>query len=187
LGQELTTPAIDVGTELATPHTTLIAVFVFISAHAYGTPDRAAARCDYGKPHPHATAQFQQFDFFIGDFAITSHAWHNGQRTTARAGPTHVGTAGIDWRSRGRVRTSIVKIEHTVAIGIDLASHGIQRASSRRPQTSVLQIRNAVAIRIRWRRLRCRLADESDNSEKHARFYALARVVARQGSDIKSK
>ena len=101
--------------------------------------------------------------------------------------PTHVGTADIDWRSRGRVRTSIVKIEHTVAIDIDLASNGIHRASSRRPQTSVLQIRNAVAIRIRWRRLRCRLADESGDSEKHARFYALARVVARQGSRIKSK
>ena len=45
------------------------------------------ARCDYGRPHPDAPAEFAQFAFLVGDFDITSHAWTGQGWTPPRPGP----------------------------------------------------------------------------------------------------
>ena len=47
----------------------------------------SAPRCDYGAPHPNAPPALSQFDFLIGDFSITLHAWRNGAWTPPRPGP----------------------------------------------------------------------------------------------------
>ena len=47
----------------------------------------APPRCDYGTPHPNAPEELAQFDFLIGDYTITSHAWSGGAWTPPRPGP----------------------------------------------------------------------------------------------------
>lgn len=57
------------------------------SAQEVEAPTIAPPSCDYGEPHPNAPAELAQFDFLIGDFAITAHAWRNGAWTPPRPGP----------------------------------------------------------------------------------------------------
>lgn len=54
---------------------------------AEDTPSLAPPSCNYGTPHPDAPEELAQFDFLIGDYAITAHAWRNGAWTPPRPGP----------------------------------------------------------------------------------------------------
>lgn len=65
-------------------------------SHAVNTPaaqttsvarERAPASCNYGKPHPDAPAELQQFAFLIGDFEITSHIMTPNGWSPPRPGP----------------------------------------------------------------------------------------------------
>lgn len=70
--------------------TTAIAVAALIvgsSLAAQDEPAVAPPSCDYGSPHPDAPDELRQFDFLIGDFAITAHAWRGGAWTPPRPGP----------------------------------------------------------------------------------------------------
>ena len=42
---------------------------------AQDTQTLAIPKCNYGAPHAEAPAEMAQFDFLIGDFTITGHAW----------------------------------------------------------------------------------------------------------------
>jgi len=60
-------------------------------AEAHEEPSVAPPTCDYGAPHPQAPEALAQFDFLIGDYAITAHAWREGPNgwawTPPRPGP----------------------------------------------------------------------------------------------------
>ncbi|WP_370179960.1 hypothetical protein [Alteriqipengyuania sp.] len=67
--------------------TTLLALLAIASPVAAQEADIAPPGCDYGSPHPDAPEELAQFDFLIGDYAITAHAWRNGAWTPPRPGP----------------------------------------------------------------------------------------------------
>jgi len=46
----------------------------------------AAPTCDYGEASPLVAAELAQFDFLIGDFTISAHAWQNGAWSPPRPG-----------------------------------------------------------------------------------------------------
>lgn len=61
-----------------------IAAFVLMTTpataqEAPGSAQIAPPSCDYGSPHPDAPEELAQFDFLIGDFAITVFRWVEGQ------------------------------------------------------------------------------------------------------------
>ena len=56
-------------------------------AQEQAPPTIAPPSCDYGAPHPDAPLELAQFDFLIGDFSITAHAYANGAWTPPRPGP----------------------------------------------------------------------------------------------------
>lgn len=49
-------------------------------------PTLAPPRCEYGSPHPDAPEELSQFDFLIGDFTITAHAWRGDRWSPPRPG-----------------------------------------------------------------------------------------------------
>lgn len=51
------------------------------------TTERAPPRCDYGRAHPQAPAELEQFGFLIGDFEITSHIMTPTGWSPPRPGP----------------------------------------------------------------------------------------------------
>ena len=51
-----------------------------------GGLEPAPPRCDYGAAHPTVPPQFAQFEFLVGDFEITSHAWTGDGWTPPRPG-----------------------------------------------------------------------------------------------------
>ena len=55
-------------------------------AQAVDTPTLAPPTCDYGQPNPLAPPELAQFDFLIGDFTVSAHAWQNGQWSPPRPG-----------------------------------------------------------------------------------------------------
>ncbi|MEM6707105.1 MAG: hypothetical protein AAF690_30660, partial [Acidobacteriota bacterium] len=52
-----------------------VALLVLLAAAPLAANERAAPRCDPGKPHPDAPAELSEFAFLVGDYEITSHAW----------------------------------------------------------------------------------------------------------------
>ena len=49
-------------------------------------PQLAPPSCDYGEANPLAPPELAQFDFLIGDFTISAHAWQNGAWSPPRPG-----------------------------------------------------------------------------------------------------
>jgi hypothetical protein len=56
-------------------------------AEAHEELSIAPPSCDYGAPHPDAPAELAEFDFLIGDFTVTAHAYRAGAWTPPRPGP----------------------------------------------------------------------------------------------------
>lgn len=52
-----------------------VALLVLLAAAPLAANERAAPRCEPGKPHPDAPAELSEFAFLVGDYEITSHAW----------------------------------------------------------------------------------------------------------------
>jgi len=65
----------------------ILAVLFLISTSAHGL-ETAPPACDYGAPHPHAAPELAQFEFLIGDYEISLHAWTGEAWTPAKPGVT---------------------------------------------------------------------------------------------------
>lgn len=58
------------------------------SAPASEPAPLAAPRCDYGEPSAQAPDELSQFDFLVGDYTVTLHAWQDdGSWSPPRPGP----------------------------------------------------------------------------------------------------
>ena len=69
-------------------HTAIAATILLASgAAAQSEEGLAPPSCDYGEAHPDAPEELAQFDFLIGDFTISGHAWVGGQWSPPRPGP----------------------------------------------------------------------------------------------------
>lgn len=52
-----------------------------------GTPNTLAPpACNYGAPNANAPPELAQFDFLIGDYTVSAHAWRDGEWTVPRPG-----------------------------------------------------------------------------------------------------
>lgn len=74
------------------PSSHLVALAALL-AGAAPTVAQEARVCDYGAPHPDAPAELAQFDFLIGDYEISLHAWQGGAWTPPRP-------VGARWNGR---------------------------------------------------------------------------------------
>jgi hypothetical protein len=67
-----------------------LALFVVFAqpGSAAAEPGLAPPSCDYGRPSPDGPAELAQFDFLIGDYTISAHAWDKeaGEWSPPRSG-----------------------------------------------------------------------------------------------------
>lgn len=65
----------------------MFAVLLFLSANAHGL-ETAPPTCEYGVPDPNAAPELAQFEFLIGDYSISLHAWTGEAWTPPKPGVT---------------------------------------------------------------------------------------------------
>jgi hypothetical protein len=67
-------------------------VFPLIAAAVLSSPATALPTappgCAYGAPHPNAPPEISQFDFLVGDYSITLHAWNGDDWSPPQPGVT---------------------------------------------------------------------------------------------------